>query len=120
MPVIYPASVKVSEQGHATDAYSEQSVAKTQMALLEDLEPMSRYRRCRQGSHQHRWRPPGPRLARVGDGYTSSETGDTPQRAVASASNTILPPTMVSSARVLPMPDAGTVKMSCDSTTRSA
>jgi hypothetical protein len=39
--VIYPALVKANEQGHATKAYTEQSAAKVQMGLLEDLEPMS-------------------------------------------------------------------------------
>jgi hemerythrin superfamily protein len=39
--VIYPALVKANEQAHSTKAYTEQSAAKVQMALLEDLEPMS-------------------------------------------------------------------------------
>lgn len=39
--VIYPALVKANEQGHSTTAYTEQSAAKVQMGLLEDLEPMS-------------------------------------------------------------------------------
>jgi hemerythrin superfamily protein len=39
--VIYPALVKANEQSHATKAYTEQSAAKVQMGLLEDLEPMS-------------------------------------------------------------------------------
>ena len=39
--VIYPALVKADEQGHATKAYTEQSGAKVQLALLEDLDPMS-------------------------------------------------------------------------------
>ncbi len=39
--VIYPALVKAHEQAHSTKAYTEQSAAKVQMALLEDLEPMS-------------------------------------------------------------------------------
>jgi hemerythrin superfamily protein len=39
--VIYPALVKAGEQGHSTKAYTEQSAAKVQMGLLEDLEPMS-------------------------------------------------------------------------------
>jgi hypothetical protein len=39
--VIYPALVKANEQAHATKAYAEQSAAKVQMGLLEDLEPMS-------------------------------------------------------------------------------
>jgi hemerythrin superfamily protein len=40
--VIYPALVKANEQSHSTKAYTEQSAAKVQMALLEDLDPMSR------------------------------------------------------------------------------
>ena len=39
--VIYPALVKAGEQAHSTKAYTEQSAAKVQMGLLEDLEPMS-------------------------------------------------------------------------------
>jgi hemerythrin superfamily protein len=39
--VIYPALVKANEQGHSTKAYTEQSAAKVQMGLLEDLDPMS-------------------------------------------------------------------------------
>jgi hemerythrin superfamily protein len=39
--VIYPALVKAHEQGHSTKAYTEQSAAKVQMGLLEDLDPMS-------------------------------------------------------------------------------
>jgi hemerythrin superfamily protein len=39
--VIYPALVKADEEGQATKAYTEQSAAKVQMGLLEDLEPMS-------------------------------------------------------------------------------
>jgi hypothetical protein len=39
--VIYPALVKAHEEGDSTKAYTEQSAAKVQMALLEDLEPMS-------------------------------------------------------------------------------
>jgi hypothetical protein len=39
--VLYPALTKVDEKGHAGMAYTEQAAAKTQMALLEDLEPMS-------------------------------------------------------------------------------
>lgn len=39
--VIYPAMVANGEQGGATMAYSEQAAAKTQMAMLEKLEPMS-------------------------------------------------------------------------------
>jgi hypothetical protein len=38
--VIYPALVKANEQSHSTKAYTEQSAAKVQMALLEDLDPM--------------------------------------------------------------------------------
>jgi hypothetical protein len=39
--VLYPAMVKVNEEGHSTKAYTEQSAAKVQMGLLEDLPPMS-------------------------------------------------------------------------------
>jgi hypothetical protein len=39
--VIYPALVKAGEEGHSTKAYTEQSAAKVQMGLLEDLDPMS-------------------------------------------------------------------------------
>ncbi|MDP9007576.1 MAG: hemerythrin domain-containing protein [Pseudomonadota bacterium] len=39
--VIYPALVKANEEGHSTKAYTEQSAAKVQMGLLEDLPPMS-------------------------------------------------------------------------------
>jgi hemerythrin superfamily protein len=39
--VIYPALTKVNEKGHATMAYTEQAAAKTQMALLEGLAPMT-------------------------------------------------------------------------------
>jgi hypothetical protein len=39
--VIYPALVKAGEEAHSTKAYTEQSAAKVQMGLLEDLEPMS-------------------------------------------------------------------------------
>jgi hypothetical protein len=39
--VLYPALVKVDEKGDSTKAYTEQAGAKVQMALLEDLEPMS-------------------------------------------------------------------------------
>ena len=39
--VIYPAMVKANEQAHSTKAYTEQSAAKVQMGLLEDLDPMS-------------------------------------------------------------------------------
>lgn len=39
--VIYPALAKANEEGHSTKAYAEQSAAKVQMGLLEDLDPMS-------------------------------------------------------------------------------
>jgi len=39
--VIYPALVKVDEESDSTKAYTEQSAAKVQMGLLEDLDPMS-------------------------------------------------------------------------------
>jgi len=39
--VIYPALVKAGEQSDSTKAYTEQSAAKVQMGLLEDLDPMS-------------------------------------------------------------------------------
>jgi hypothetical protein len=39
--VIYPALTAADEKGHATMAYAEQAAAKTQMALLEALAPMS-------------------------------------------------------------------------------
>jgi hypothetical protein len=39
--VIYPALTKANEKGHATMAYTEQAAAKTQMALLESLAPMT-------------------------------------------------------------------------------
>ena len=39
--VIYPALTVANEKGHATMAYTEQAAAKTQMALLEKLAPMS-------------------------------------------------------------------------------
>jgi hemerythrin superfamily protein len=39
--VIYPALTKVNEKGHAGMAYTEQAAAKTQMALLEALTPMT-------------------------------------------------------------------------------
>jgi hypothetical protein len=38
---IYPALTKADEKGHATMAYTEQAAAKTQMALLESLAPMT-------------------------------------------------------------------------------
>jgi iron-sulfur cluster repair protein YtfE (RIC family) len=39
--VLYPALAKADEKGHATKAYTEQSAAKMEMGLLEDLPPMS-------------------------------------------------------------------------------
>jgi hemerythrin superfamily protein len=39
--VLYPALVKANEQGNSTKAYAEQSEAKVQMGLLEDVPPMS-------------------------------------------------------------------------------
>jgi hemerythrin superfamily protein len=39
--VIYPALVAAGEEAHSTKAYTEQSAAKVQMGLLENLEPMS-------------------------------------------------------------------------------
>jgi hypothetical protein len=39
--VIYPALTAAGEKGHAAMAYTEQAAAKTQMALLENLAPMS-------------------------------------------------------------------------------
>jgi hypothetical protein len=39
--VLYPALTKVNEKGHAGMAYTEQAAAKTQMALLEGLTPMT-------------------------------------------------------------------------------
>ena len=39
--VIYPALTAANEKSHATMAYTEQAAAKTQMALLENLAPMS-------------------------------------------------------------------------------
>jgi hypothetical protein len=38
---LYPAMAKADETGHATKAYTEQSAAKLQLGLLEDLPPMS-------------------------------------------------------------------------------
>jgi hemerythrin superfamily protein len=38
---LYPALAKADEEGHATKAYTEQSAAKLQFGLLEDLPPMS-------------------------------------------------------------------------------
>ncbi len=39
--VIYPALALHGEKGHATTGYTEQSTVKTQMAALEELDPMS-------------------------------------------------------------------------------
>lgn len=39
--VLYPAMVKASDQGKATMAYSQQAMAKTEMFLLEGLDPTS-------------------------------------------------------------------------------
>jgi len=39
--VLYPALVRADEKSHATMAYTEQAAAKTQMAELENLAPMS-------------------------------------------------------------------------------
>ncbi|HEY3731032.1 MAG TPA: hemerythrin domain-containing protein [Steroidobacteraceae bacterium] len=39
--VIYPALVSVDEKAHSTKAYTEQSAAKVQLGLLEDLEPLT-------------------------------------------------------------------------------
>lgn len=38
---LYPALAKSDEKAHATKAYTEQSAAKLQMGLLQDLPPMS-------------------------------------------------------------------------------
>jgi hypothetical protein len=38
---LYPALAKVDEKGHAVKAYAEQSAAKLQLGLLEDIPPMS-------------------------------------------------------------------------------
>ena len=38
---LYPALAKADEKAHATKAYTEQSAAKLQMGLLQDLPPMS-------------------------------------------------------------------------------
>jgi hypothetical protein len=38
---LYPALAKIDEKVHAVKAYTEQSAAKLQMGLLEDLPPMS-------------------------------------------------------------------------------
>ncbi|HEX3950203.1 MAG TPA: hemerythrin domain-containing protein [Steroidobacteraceae bacterium] len=39
--VLYPAMVKADEESRSTKAYTEQSAAKVQMGLLEDMQPMS-------------------------------------------------------------------------------
>jgi hemerythrin superfamily protein len=39
--VIYPALTTVDEKSHAAMAYTEQAAAKTQMALLENIAPMT-------------------------------------------------------------------------------
>jgi hypothetical protein len=39
--VLYPALADAGEKGHASTAYTEQSAAKMQMALLEKLEPLT-------------------------------------------------------------------------------
>jgi hypothetical protein len=39
--VLYPALTTADEKGHAAMAYTEQAAARTQMALLENLAPMS-------------------------------------------------------------------------------
>ena len=39
--VLYPALANAGEKGHATTAYTEQSMAKMQMGLLETLTPLS-------------------------------------------------------------------------------
>jgi hemerythrin superfamily protein len=39
--VIYPALTSADEKSHATMAYTEQAAAKTQMALLENIAPMT-------------------------------------------------------------------------------
>jgi hemerythrin superfamily protein len=38
---LYPALASADEKGHATKAYAEQSAAKLQLGLLEDLPPLS-------------------------------------------------------------------------------
>jgi hypothetical protein len=38
---LYPALAKIDEKSHAVKAYTEQSAAKLQLGLLEDLPPMS-------------------------------------------------------------------------------
>jgi hypothetical protein len=39
--ILYPALAKAGEESHSTKAYAEQSAAKVQMGLLEDMQPMS-------------------------------------------------------------------------------
>lgn len=39
--VIYPALAKIGDRSASREAFKEQSEAKTEMAMLEDLEPMS-------------------------------------------------------------------------------
>ena len=39
--VLYPALADAGEKGHSATAYTEQSAAKVQMALLDDMDPMS-------------------------------------------------------------------------------
>lgn len=39
--VIYPALAQIGEKSHADTAYDEQAMAKVQMAMLEQLDPMS-------------------------------------------------------------------------------
>lgn len=39
--VIYPAMATAGEKGHATMGYEEQAMVKTEMAMLEQLDPMS-------------------------------------------------------------------------------
>ena len=39
--VLYPALVTANEKGHSTMAYTEQSAAKVQLALLESIAPMT-------------------------------------------------------------------------------
>jgi hypothetical protein len=39
--VLYPALAGADEKGHATMAYTEQAAAKTQLGLLETIEPLS-------------------------------------------------------------------------------
>ncbi len=39
--VLYPAMALSDQKGHSTEAYTEQSAAKVQLAALDDLEPLS-------------------------------------------------------------------------------